>query len=187
MPRRPDPEAVIHVVEGDGETILVEPAELLVDRAARDQTGGGNGRQFLDTQSAPITERFFRLPGIGVFGRRAPADPEDDPGMLDVAVGIEQLAPTAPTSGGGPATSSRRASRRPAARIVVQQTQVFAARSSRTVRLFIAEKLKAPGWRTTRMRLPISANLSSIVSDRRRPRCRCCRCRRRRPCSFRIA
>ncbi len=83
------PQAEIDVVEIDGEA-LVEPADLVPMRPRHREASGGDGGELMDeTQPAEMIAMIGRQPPVEMPGIAAGAD--DDAGMLDRAVGIEQL------------------------------------------------------------------------------------------------
>ncbi len=86
--RRPDAQAEIDVVEGDGEVLRVHPAHRLVDGAAQRQAGRGDGG------GAPRRGEQALRPGI-VAPRSGEqvvgdADAEHRAAMLQPAAGVEQ-------------------------------------------------------------------------------------------------
>ena len=95
MARIPHAEAVVYVVVGDAEVPLIKAAELFVERRARHQAGAGDGRDFpgggvpLDRHLAGINPRERRV-------RQAPVRPDDDAGVVERLVGIDELGANHP-------------------------------------------------------------------------------------------
>src|SRR5216684_7596362 len=88
QPSRAQAQAEIDVVEGDGQ-LFVEAAHGEVRIASHQKTRGGEGREVL--RQARPAEISFRVGGeVLVAVARDAADAEDDAGVLDGAVGVQQ-------------------------------------------------------------------------------------------------
>ena len=92
--RRANLEAEIHVVERHRQRVLVQAADLLVDRLADHEAGGGDGGIVLHQPGAiePALGPAGKIPE-GVSGHSA--DAENDAGVLDRVVGVIEHGPDA--------------------------------------------------------------------------------------------